>query len=269
MRIVPRAEPVSVNGVVIANGAIAREVQNHRGASPAEAWQAATRALVVRELLAQRAGELALVATPRLADGLRETGEEALIRGLLEAEIRIPTADEATCRHYYDAHAARFRAPDLFEPLHILFRAARADAPAYAQAVSRAEIVLAEVRAAPERFESLAMALSQCPSASQGGRLGQVVRGETTPEFERALFALKPGEIASEPVRTRYGAHILKLERRVAGEILPFAQVRTRIARYLEDNVARRAAAQYVSRLAGQARITGFAMAGTPTALVQ
>jgi peptidyl-prolyl cis-trans isomerase C len=267
MRIAPKPTPISVNGVVIANGDIAREVQNHEGASPAEAWAAATRALVVRALLAQRAGALGLTAEPRTEAGVRETEEEALIRALLEAEVKTPSADEATCRHYYQSNRARFRAPDLFEPLHILFKAAQSDAAAYAQATAQAEIVLAEVIEAPDRFERLARSLSDCPSAEQGGRLGQIVRGETTPEFEAALQALQPGQ--TQIVGTRYGVHVLRLDRKIDGEVLPFEQVQARIARYLEDNAARRAAAQYVALLAGQARIDGFVMAAAASPLVQ
>src|SRR6266567_1783975 len=89
---------VAVNEAVIASADIAREVQNHEGASPIIAWEAATRALVVRELLSQRALALGLVAEPRSENGLRETDEEALIRMLLEAEVKTPTAEEADCR---------------------------------------------------------------------------------------------------------------------------------------------------------------------------
>jgi peptidyl-prolyl cis-trans isomerase C len=124
---------VSVNDVVIAGAAIAREVQNHAGRSPKEAWEEATRALVVRELLTQRAQALGLTAEPRLEDGLRETEEEALIRVLLATEVRTPKANDDTCRRYYQANPRRFHSPDLFEPLHILFRANRRDEAAYAR----------------------------------------------------------------------------------------------------------------------------------------
>lgn len=263
------ADPVAVNGVVIPGADIAREVQNHAGATPREGWQDATRALIVRELLLQRARSLNLTARPLCDDGARETEEEALIRALLATEVTTPRADEAACRRYYEANLNRFRAPDLFEPLHILFKAARDDAAAFAQAVARAEIVLSEVKAAPDRFAGLASALSDCPSATQGGRLGQVARGDTTPEFETALLSLEPGEIHPEPIHTRYGVHILKLERKATGEVLPFEQVRDRIAGYLEASVWRRAMAQYVALLAGRARIVGFDMAGAPSPLVQ
>jgi peptidyl-prolyl cis-trans isomerase C len=260
---------IAVNEAVIAGADIAREVQNHQGDSPVSAWEAATRALVVRELLAQRARALDLVAEPRSENGLRETDEEALIRMLLEAEVKTPTATEAECRRYYQANLARFRGPDLFEPMHVLFTAARDDQTAYALAVARAEVVLAEVQAAPDRFESIARAVSDCPSASEGGRLGQVAQGETTPEFEAALLSLEAGEIYPDVVRTRYGVHVVRLDRKIEGAVLPFDQVRERIGSYLEASAARRAAAQYIAVLAGQARISGFDIAGATSPLVQ
>ena len=260
---------VAVNGAVIANADIAREVQYHAGESPREAWEAATRALIVRELLMQRAWALHLVAGPRMTDGLRETDEEALIREVLEREVAMPRADEAACRRYYLANPTRFHSPDLYEPLHILFKASRDDVESYTRAAVRAEAVLAQLREAPERFESIARALSECPSAANGGRLGQVIPGDTTPEFEAALRSMKPGTIRPEPLRTRYGVHVLRLDRKVEGALLPFEQVRERISDYLKERVWRRAMAQYVAVLAGQAMIIGFDMGGAATPLVQ
>lgn len=268
MRSTPAREIV-VNGAVIANADIAREVQNHAGASPKEAWQAATRALVIRELLLQRARSLNVVAEPLSEDGARETEEEALIRTLLETEVQTPKADQASCHRYYQANLARFRSRDLFEPLHILFKASRDDGPAFARATARAEAALAEVKASPGCFERLAADLSDCSSAGEGGRLGQIARGDTTPEFETALLSLEAGQVYPEPVRTRYGVHVIKLERKAAGEALPFEQVRERIAAYLEESSRRRAMAQYVTLLAGQATITGFDMPGAASPLVQ
>ncbi len=77
---------VSVNAVIIPTAAIAGEVQNHPGASPKAAWEEAARALVIRELLLQRARALGLTDAPRSKGGLRETEEAALIRALLEIE---------------------------------------------------------------------------------------------------------------------------------------------------------------------------------------
>lgn len=263
------ARTVTVNDVVVASADIAREVQNHAGASAKEAWQDATRALVIRELLLQQARSQQLKPEPNSADGARETDEEALIRTLLATEVQTPKADETTCRRYYQANLSRFRSQDVFEPLHILFKVRRDDTGAFAMAIARARLALAEVQATPECFEHVARSMSDCPSAKDGGRLGQVVRGETTPEFEEALLSLDPGQICPEPVQTRYGVHVVKLERKVAGQVLPFEQVHDRIAAYLEESSWRRALAQYVALLAGQAEITGFDMPRAASPLVQ
>ncbi len=260
---------VSVNDVTIPHAAIAREVQNHAAESSKAAWEEATRALVIRELLLQRARTLDLVALPLVQDGARETDEEALIRLLLESEVSTPSADEAICRRYYDSHQARFRSPDLFEPAHILFKARREDADAYGKALAQAEAVLAQLLKHPDRFEALARGLSDCPSATEGGRLGQVVRGDTTAEFETFLVALAPGQLCPTPVCTRYGVHLLRLDRRSEGETLPFEAVRDRIAAYLEERTWRRAVAQYIALVAGQAQITGFDLPAATSPLVQ
>jgi peptidyl-prolyl cis-trans isomerase C len=265
----PRPTQVTVNGVVIANADIAREVQHHRSAAPQSAWQDAARALVVRELLTQRARTLRVEAEPRLVDGLRETAEEALIRATLEAEIDTPNADESTCHRYYLANPHRFRSPDLFEPMHILFKARQDDAAAFATAVERATAVLAEVNARPAAFEDLARSCSDCLSAADGGRLGEVTRGDTTPAFEAAMLSLEAGQLCEHPVRTSYGVHVLRLERKTNGCALPFEQVHDDIAAWLAKQSWHRAAAQYVSLLVGQATITGIDMQGATSPLVQ
>ena len=260
---------VTVNHMPIPSSAIAREAQNHPARSPDAAWQGATRALVIRELLLQRARQLGIAAEPQRQDGERETDEEAMIRALLAREVHTPKADEAVCRRYYDRNHKRLRTKDLFEPAHILLKARRDDAVAYARAVDQAQSVLAELKEHPDHFDDLARTLSECPSGSEGGRLGQIARGDTTPEFETFLLALEPGQICPTPVRTRYGVHVLRLERKVTGEIMPFDAVRDRIAAYLEDSSWRRAVAQYIALLAGQAQIVGCDLPAATSPLVQ
>ncbi|MDJ1159924.1 peptidylprolyl isomerase [Chelatococcus sp. SYSU_G07232] len=261
---------VSVNGVAIERAAIAREVQHHPAPSPTAAWKRAAQALVVRELLLQEARRLGLAPAPRTdAAGRRETDEEALIRALVEREVVTPVPDEETCRRYYEQNRHRFRSPDICEAAHILFAARRDDAEAFAAARAQAEAVLALLRERPGAFAELARIHSACPSAAQGGNLGQITPGETTPEFEAALVALAPGELTPEPVVTRYGVHIIRLAQRHPGRELPFALVHARIAAYLAVAVEQRAMAQYVGVLAGRATITGVEMGAAAGPLVQ
>ena len=261
----PAGKPVtvSVNGVAIARDAIVREMQHHAAPKPIAAWQQAARALVIRELLLQRARMLDLKPEP-ISDeaGRRETDEEAMMRGVVDREVTVPEPDDETCRRYYDRNRARFRSPDIYEASHILFAALASDRAAHAKAREDAAAVLAELRAKPERFAELAQAHSRCPSAAQGGNLGQITAGQTTPEFEQALVALAPGQLCEAPVATRYGFHVIRLDRKHAGRTLPYEVVAGRIADYLRESVRRRADAQYVARLVSAARIEGIELAG-------
>ena len=261
---------ISVNGVEVTAREIAAEAQNHPAESPDAAWQAAAEALVVRQLLLQEAQHRGISPEPQAGeDGCPESDREALTRQLLEREIRVPEADAETCRRYYDNNRHRFRSPDIHEAAHILFAAVPSDAAAYAKAVASAEAAIRTVTDDPSAFEVLARDLSACPSARQGGRLGQVTRGQTVPEFETFLFNLAEGQVCPIPVKTRFGAHVVRLDRRIEGRDLPFEMVRQWIADYLAEASWRRAVAQYISILAGRADITGIALRSARSPLVQ
>ncbi len=263
-------ETVSVNAVTIAPEAIAAEAQNHPSDTPDGAVEAAALALVIRELLLQRASDLGLQPAPAEdSEGRRETDQEALVRQVLDREVTTPEADEAACRRYYDNNRQRFRSPDLFEAAHILISADPQDVVGYEKATAWASSLIAVLQDDPGAFAALAREHSACPSAAQGGNLGQVSRGQTVPEFETFLFNLEPGQLCPVPVKTHYGVHVLRLDRRIDGRDLPFEQVRDRIAEYLVEASWRRGVTQYVRLLAGQAEIRGVALDGTGSPLVQ
>lgn len=253
----PRTQ-VSVNGVVIPHEAIARETQNHPAGAPVAAWQAAARSLVVRELLLQEADRLGIVASPECDDeGRSETSEEAMIRVLIDRCIVAPEADDESCRRYYDRNRAKFRSPTIYEAAHILLSGSRNDEAGFEARRRDADAIAATLAREPERFAELAKTHSACPSAAEGGNLGQLVPGQTTPEFERALTSLSPGETTPVPVETRYGFHIIRLDRRIDGADLPFELVKRSIAEYLHAAAINQARALFVRMLVGQARIEG------------
>lgn len=254
---------VSVNGVVIRYDDISRETQNHPGPTPVAAWTAAACALAVRELLLQEARCLDLRPAPLVdEEGRQETDEEAMIRSLFECEVATPVPDEASCRRYYQQNRRRFRAADIYEASHILIAARRDQPQAFAAAREQAALLLSRLRDHPGLFGEIATAHSDCPSAASGGNLGQITVGQTTAEFERALEQLSVGALCEAPVATRYGFHIIRLDRRIEGRQLPFEAVVDRIAEYLSEKVRRTAAAQYIARLVSRSAIEGITLPG-------
>ena len=156
-----------MNGIAIPHDAISREAQNHPARTPAEAWTAAARALAVRELLLQKARCLGLLPHPVTdADGRHETDEEALIRGLIDAEVTTPESDAASCARYYERNRDRFRSPDIYQASHILI-AARRDTAA---TTSSATIV-----AVPTTFQNggpkITVALSMMNATNQAAHV--------------------------------------------------------------------------------------------------
>ncbi len=217
----------------------------------------------VRELLRQRAiGAGLLDAAATEADALT-----AAIETLLEREVKTPAPTEDECRRYYAQNPAEFESGELVNARHILFQVTpQVNVP---QMRARAEQTLHTLLREPERFAEMAAQFSNCPSGQQGGNLGQIGRGETVPEFEKALFRLGPTGILRELVKTRYGFHIVAVDQRIPGSRLPFEMVRERIAERLAARVEERALRQYVSLLAGQADIEGVDLAASPSPLVQ
>jgi len=260
---------VTVNGVAISEKAIGAEVQYHPAPSAEEAWQAATRALVVRELLLQAADRLGVISRADAGSGVRETAEETRIRLLVESEVAVPEPREDECRRYYESNPERFRSPDLFQAAHILFLAPPDDDETAREAKAQAERTIAALKESPSRFAALAAECSACPSGKQGGSLGQITRGQTVPELETFFYQLAEGELCPVPVRTRYGFHVVRLDHRTLGSPLPFDAVRERIAAYLADRSMRRALSQSVSLLVGAADITGIDLGGAGSPLVQ
>lgn len=254
----PSFGEVRVNGVEIDPEAIAREIQHHPAPDAETAWIEAARALTIRELLLQEARRLDVSAAPEADDAGRiEADDDALIRTLLEAAVRPKAPTEQECRRYYDAQTERFRTPDLFEAAHILIEPEGDNEPAWAAAQAQARRIAAEVGDDPRAFAEAAGAFSKCPSAQQDGSLGQIRRGELAAPVQAGIEVLGEGETGREPVRSRFGWHVLRLQRRIPGRTLPFEIVRAKIADMLEARSWSLAAARYVADLAARSEVEG------------
>ena len=80
-----------------------------------------------------------------------------------------------------------------------------------------------------EDFEALAREFSTCPSKEKGGDLGTFTRGQMVKEFEDAVFDNEVGTV-TEPVKTQFGYHIIKINEKNEGRDLEFDEVKDKIA---------------------------------------
>lgn len=150
---------------------------------------------------------------------------------LSEALATATPITPAEVRAYYDQHEAMYRRPEEVRARHILVKQA-----------DLARTLQGKLRAG-EPFDALAKAHSEdTGSRANGGDLGFFPRGQMVPPFEQAAFSLPLGQV-SEPVKSDFGYHLIRVEARHPARKLPFEEVReeitTRLTRERRDTVFR------------------------------
>lgn len=246
---------IKVNGEIISEQTIAKEVEHHPSGSVAEAIQSASKALVIRELLLQKAKSAGLSTQ----DSEDEKDEEDAINQLLDQQVKLPQISEKQCKDYFDANRDKFCSPVLIEAKHILLLASPDDEQEHTEMKSLAQVLIAILKKSPEQFPDLARQYSACPSKDVGGSLGQLTKGSTVAELEEVMFTAAPG-LYEKPISTRFGFHVLYLEHRGEAEQLPFDQVKERIVHYQEQQMYRKSINRFISSLVEQADIDGIEM---------
>jgi peptidyl-prolyl cis-trans isomerase D len=150
---------------------------------------------------------------------------------------------DAEIEAYYKEHASAYEQPRQVRVSHIL---ARIPETGGSEAEDKAKAKIADVIKrvkAGEDFAKLAKELSDDPaSAKNGGDLGFIKKGEVVPEFERVAFALKKGDLASEPVRTGFGFHAIEVTDVREGGKQPLTEVAPKIRDTLAAEASERAA---------------------------
>src|ERR1700736_2122751 len=160
-----------------------------------------------------------------------------LMDNLLSVEGKAATTDEAMKKVYEDA-SKQITGEQEVHARHILV-----------ETEDEAKQVSEELKKGAD-FAELAKKKSKDPGASDGGALGFFTKDQMVPEFSAAAFALEPGKI-SDPVKTQFGWHIIKVEEKRNRKAPDFEQVKAQIETY----VARKAQADYVAKLRETAKI--------------
>src|SRR5688572_3171851 len=133
---------------------------------------------------------------------------------------------EEQLRAAYEQERERFETAEQRHARHILIEVEEGQEDA---ARSRAESILARVRGGEDFAAVASEVTADAGTKAQGGDLGLITRGMLVGPFEDALFAMQTGEV-SEPVRSEFGFHIIRLDDIRAGAVQPFEAVREELA---------------------------------------
>jgi len=160
-----------------------------------------------------------------------------LMDNLLMAEGKAALTDDAMKKVYDDA-AKQITGEQEVHARHILV-----------PTEDEAKAIKAELDKGAD-FAKLAKEKSKDPGASDGGDLGFFTKEQMVPEFSAVAFSLEPGKI-SDPVKTQFGWHIIKVEEKRNRNAPDFAQVKPQIEQY----VTRKAQSEYVAKLRETAKV--------------
>ena len=154
--------------------------------------------------------------------------------------VQVGIADDEI-QEYFDEHPAEFEEQKTVEARHILINVSEdADAEKVDQAKEQIETILQKARDGND-FAELAKQYSQGPSKDKGGYLGTFGRESMVKPFADKAFSMKAGEI-SDPVRTRFGWHIIKVEKVNEATTTPFDEAKNDIRKKLIDERAKQLA---------------------------
>lgn len=245
---------IKVNGVEITEQSVLAEMQYHPAETKRQSMVKAAEYLIIGELIKQKARELGVSFNEMALD---TQSEYELINQLIDIDCNIPAASDTECERFYLQNREKFQTSPLLEVRHILLAAAPDNVSERMQTKDIADEMLQTLKNSPASFNELVVSHSACPSKAMKGNLGQVSQGQTVPEFERHLFKAEVGLI-DYPIESRYGFHLVFVDRKVEGAQLPFDYVKDKVTEYLNEKVQRKNIAQYIQQLIQAADISGF-----------
>src|SRR5579859_5224106 len=193
--------------------------------------------LIDMKIVAKAAEDKKIEDRPDFKARLAFTRNRLLMDNLLAAEGKAATTDDAMKKVYEEA-AKQIEGEQEVHARHILV-----------ETEDDAKAIEAELKKGAD-FAELAKKKSKDPGAADGGDLGFFTKDQMVPEFSAVAFALEPGKI-SDPVKSQFGWHIIKVEEKRNRQAPDFAQVKPQIETY----VTRKAQAEYVAKLREAAKV--------------
>ena len=193
--------------------------------------------LIDLKIVAKAAEDKKIGDAPDFKQKLGFVRSRLLMDGLLANEGKAAVND-AAMKKVYDEASKQITGEQEVHARHILV-----------ETEDQAKDIVAQLKKGAD-FAELAKKKSKDPGASDGGDLGFFTKDQMVPEFSAVAFALEPGKI-SDPVKSQFGWHVIKVEEKRDRKAPAFDQVKPQ----LEAFVVRKAQAEYVAKLRTEAKI--------------
>ncbi|MBI5007941.1 MAG: nitrogen fixation protein NifM [Nitrosomonadales bacterium] len=189
-------------------------------------------------------------------NGMDETSFAAALEREMKVEAilekvgtRAESVSDTDVDLYYQYHPEQFRRPETRLARHILITINESMAENTREAAhQRISEIAARLAKEPQRFEEQALKHSECPTALDGGKLGDLPRGKLFPQLDKALFELEAGEV-SGVLESELGFHVLRCDCITEAGVLGFVQAKPHIRKVLEQKRKRAFQQAWVKQL--------------------
>lgn len=197
--------------------------------------EALVKSLLRNKLIAADAKRSGFDQNPMMLKRLQLAAEKELAEAwVVDLLDNAPEADyEAMAREHYLANPDDYMTPDAIDVSHILIQSeSRSDQ----EALEIASQLREDLRDDPASFDEFVVEFSDDPAKqTNGGRYPRVQRGQMVKPFEDAAFSLGEVGAISEPVKTAYGYHIIRLNRAFPPALVPFDQIREQLMQQAKE----------------------------------
>ena len=200
------------------------------------------RAMILEQLIAQRlfladAMRNLYEREPEFKAQMARIREQLLIQYAVNKAVGNVKVTEEEAKAFFDENPDQFVGQETVEASHILV-----------DSEDKANEILEKINAGEMTFEAAAQEFSSCPSAQNGGSLGEFGHGQMVPEFDQACFAMEVGAI-SEPVKTQFGYHIIRLDAKNEAKPIPYEDIAEQIKQHMLADKQRQALQSRINQL--------------------
>ncbi len=158
---------------------------------------------------------------------------------------------EALAKERYLLDKEKYRVPEKVRASHILLKTEGKDEKTV---LKRIQDIRRDILSGKLSFDEAAKKYSEGPSASRGGHLGIFARGRMVKPFEDVAFSLEPG-VVSEPVKTRFGYHLILVEEKLPARQHTFEEVKEKIIKEVKKEIRKKLATDFWLEIRDDPRI--------------
>jgi len=205
--------------------------------------------LVEKELFRELAEKEGLANDPEFKSALKKIKDELLVNLWMKKQLENAIVSDSEAKEFYEKNKDKFMQKESVHARHILVK----DEKTAKEIANQLKGLKGE--ALKTKFIALAKEKSTGPSGPKGGDLGNFTKGQMVPEFSKAVWALKVGEVTPNPVKTQFGYHIIYLEGKNAASTVPYEKVKDRIILSLKQQEFAKKVAAVAKELKSKAKI--------------